>query len=120
MHWHGEASGKPGRSPTFSDPAVQFCLAIKGLFDLPLRRAMQVTKTLLQKAGLNWPVPDFSTISRRRKRLREVVGAITALPGLHLLVDDNSIQIMEVGDWELRNRVTDCQRQWAAVQVVVK
>jgi hypothetical protein len=29
LHWHGEATGTPGRTPTFSDAAVQFCLAVK-------------------------------------------------------------------------------------------
>lgn len=41
MNWHGQASDKRGRSPTFSDQAIQFCLSIKCLFNLPLRQAME-------------------------------------------------------------------------------
>ena len=117
MHWHGNASGKPGRSPTFSDTAVQFCLAIKGLLELPLRPAMKVTKQLLQSAGLNWPVPDFSTVSRRRKQLREVIVDRTDPLGLHLIVDDGGIQIMRMGDWELMHRTSSSPTQWAKVTV---
>ena len=120
MQWHGSANGKPGRSPTFSDTAVQFCLAIKGLLDLSLRQAMRVTKKLLQAAGLNWPVPNFSTVSRRRKQLREVFMDLTEPPGLHLVVDDGGIQIMSVGDWEIRNWARNCQRQWAKVELAVE
>ena len=47
MRWNGSASGKPGRGLTFSGTAVQFFLAIKGLLDLPLRKAMQLIKQLL-------------------------------------------------------------------------
>lgn len=117
MHWYGNASGKPGRSPTFSDSAMQFCLAVKGLLDLPLRPAMQVTKQMLQAAGLNWPVPDYSTLSRRRKRLREVAVDMTDPLGVHLLVDDGGIQIMSVGDWEIRHQFESCGTQWVKVQL---
>ena len=47
MHWYGRSNGKRGRSLTFCDDAVRFCLAIKGLLDLPLRQAMDATKKLL-------------------------------------------------------------------------
>lgn len=111
MHWYGSASGKPGRSPTFSDTAVQFCLAIKGLLNMPLRSAMKVMKQLLQAAGLNWPVPDYSTVSRRRKQPRETVVDRRDLPGLHLLVRDSGIEILSIGDWEVRNEARNCQTQ---------
>jgi hypothetical protein len=39
MNWHGQPSGKLGRSQAFSDEAIQFCLSIKCLFNLPLRHA---------------------------------------------------------------------------------
>ena len=31
LQWQAEPSGKPGRSATFSDAAIQFCLSIKCL-----------------------------------------------------------------------------------------
>ncbi len=105
MHWHGHVNGKRGRSPTFSDNAVQFCLAIKGLLDL------------LRAAGLNWPVPDFSTVSRRRKQLQEVVVDMTDPLGVHLLVDDGGIQIMNVGDWEIRHQFRSCETRWVRIQL---
>lgn len=120
MHWHGQANGKPGRSPTFSDAAMQFCLAIKGLLDLSLRQAVHLTKKLFQASGLNWPVPNYSTISRRRTLLREVVVDIHDPAGWHLLVDDHGIQILSIGDWEIRNRNSDWQCQWVKLQLSIK
>ncbi|MBB2776509.1 UNVERIFIED_ORG: hypothetical protein HNP28_001824 [Comamonas terrigena] len=37
MSWFAAGSGKRGRSPQFSDAAIQFCLTIKNLFCLALR-----------------------------------------------------------------------------------
>jgi hypothetical protein len=70
MKWHGRPSGKRGRSQTFSNEAIQFCLSIKCLFNLPLRQAMGMTQSLLHLAGLDWPAPDYSTVSRRQRRCR--------------------------------------------------
>jgi len=74
MNWHGQPSGKRGRSQTFSDEAIQFCLSIQCLFNLPLRQAMGMAQSLLHLAGLDWPAPDFSTISRRQKTLQVAIG----------------------------------------------
>ncbi|MEG0046198.1 MAG: transposase, partial [Comamonas sp.] len=65
MQWFAAASGKRGRSPKFSDAAIQFCLTIKNLFGLALRQAVGFVESLLKLSGLHWPVPDFSTICRR-------------------------------------------------------
>lgn len=47
MQWLGKPSGKRGRSPTFSDAAIQFCLSIKYLFGQPLRQALGMVHNLL-------------------------------------------------------------------------
>ena len=69
MQWHAPATGKRGRQPTFSDAAIQFCLSIKCLFGLALRQSLGMVESLLRLAGLDWKVPDFSTVCRRQKRL---------------------------------------------------
>ena len=58
-----------------SEAAIQFCLTMKSLFNLPLRQAMGMTQSLLRLAGLDWQVPDFSTVSRRQKHRAVTIGA---------------------------------------------
>ncbi len=57
MQWLAEPSGKRGRSQTFSDAAIQFCLSIKCLFGQALRQTLGLVESLLRLAGLDWPVP---------------------------------------------------------------
>lgn len=45
---------------------LQFCMSIKCLFDLALRQCLEVVESLLRLAGLDWKVPDFSTVCRRQ------------------------------------------------------
>jgi len=70
MAWDAPHEGRPGRPPVFSDAAIQFCLSIKVLFKLPLRQTAGMVASLLRLAGLDWPVPDFSTLCRRQKTLK--------------------------------------------------
>ena len=66
MSWFATASGKRGRSPKFSDAAIQFFLTVKNLFGLALRQATGLVQSLLSLSGLQWPVPDYSTLCRRQ------------------------------------------------------
>jgi len=38
MCWRGSASGRRGSSAKYSEAAIQFCMNIKGLFNLALHR----------------------------------------------------------------------------------
>ncbi len=60
--WLGEPSGRRGSSATFTDAAIQPCLTLEALFGLPRRQTTGLVASLLELAGLDWPVPDFSTM----------------------------------------------------------
>jgi len=117
MCWHGSASGKRGRRPKYSEAAIQFCLTIKGLFNLALRQAMGMAQSLLKLAGLDWQVPDFSTVSRRQKHLSVTIAAQTTTSGLHLLVDSTGIKMLGEGEWKTKKHGADYRRQWRKVHL---
>ena len=117
MAWFAAPTGKRGRSPTFSDAAIQFCLSIKCLFGLPLRQSIGMVESLLKLAGLNWPVPDFSTVSRRQKHLRVVIPYQRSRDGLHLLVDSTGIKMLGEGEWKRKKHGADYRRQWRKVHM---
>jgi hypothetical protein len=59
---------------------------------------MSMTQGLLQLAGLAWPVPDYSTVSRRQKTLRVAIEVVPTTTGLHLLVDSTGIKMLGEGE----------------------
>jgi hypothetical protein len=75
-------SSKRGRQAEFSDAAIQFCLTIKYLFNLPLPQTTGFIESWLRLANLDWKVPDASTICRRQKRLKVVISARKSMGGL--------------------------------------
>jgi hypothetical protein len=107
--WHATPSGKRGRRQTFSDAAIQACLAIKVLFGLVVNVAPSVRATMTTRqttgfvaslpklAGLDWPVPDFSTLCRRQKTLAVQLPYRSSGGPLHLLVDSTGIKVRGEG-----------------------
>jgi Transposase DDE domain len=100
MQWFAAPSGKRGRGRTFSDAAIQFCLGIKCLFGLALRQNLGLVESLLRLAGLNWPVPDFSTISRRQQDLKVKLPSRSSRVPLDLLVGSTGIKFLGEGNWK--------------------
>lgn len=80
-----EGSGKRSRPLVFSDAAIQCVLTLKVLFQLPLRAAQGMAGSLIRLAGLDWPVPHYSTLSRRQKNLTVEIPYRSRGEPLHLV-----------------------------------
>ena len=102
MARHAPREGRRGRPPVFSDAAIQFCLSIKVLFKLPLRQTAGMVASLLRLAGLDWPVPDYSTLCRWQKTLQVQIPYRRAGGPLNLLVDSTGIKFLGDGEWQAR------------------
>ena len=105
MAWLAPHEGRPGRPPVFSDAAIQLCLSIKVLFKLPLRRAAGMVASLLRLAGLDWSVPDHSTLCRRQKTVTVQIPWRRTDGPLNLLVDSTGIKFLGDGEGSVRNSV---------------
>ena len=117
MSWFAAASGKRGRSPKFSDAAIQFCLTLKNLFGLALRQSTGLVQSVLQLSGLAWPAPDFSTLCRRQLELNVQVPYIRSQGGLHLLVDSTGIKFLGEGEWKCKKHGPERRRQWRKLHI---
>ena len=117
MAWAGAPSGQRGRSPLFSDAAIQFCLMIKNLYGLALRQTTDMVRSLLRLAGLDWDVPDFSTLSRRQKHLQVTLTYQRRGEALHLLIDSTGIKMLGEGEWKRKKHGADYRRQWRKVHL---
>ncbi len=119
MTWHAPRDGWLGRPPVFSDAAIQFCLSIKALFKLPLRQTAGMVASLLRMAGIDWPVPDFSTLCRRQKTLAVQIPYRRADDPLNLLVDSTGITFLGDGERQARKHGVQGRRQWRKVHLAM-
>lgn len=120
LAWHApEGTGRRGRPPVFSDAAIQCALTLKVLFQLPLRAAQGLTGSLIRLAGLDWPVPHYSTLSRRQKDLTVVIPCRPRGEPLHLVVDSTGLKVLGEGEWKVRRHGADRRRVWRKVHLAV-
>jgi hypothetical protein len=73
--------------------------------------------SLLKLAGLNWPVPDFSTLFRRQKTLAVQIPYRRADGPLNLLVASTGIKFLGDGEWHARKHGVQGRRQWRKVHL---
>jgi len=119
MSWRAPHDGRLGRPAVFSDAAIQFCLSIKILFKLPLRQTAGMVASLLKLAGLDWSVPDFSTLCRRQKTLAVQIPYRRSDGPLNLLVDSTGIKFLGDGEWQARKHGVQGRRQWRKVHLAM-
>ncbi len=69
-------------------------MSIKCLFGLALCQSLGLVESLLRLAGLDWSVPDNSTVCRRQKSLRVQLPYCASTTALNLLVDSTGIKFL--------------------------
>lgn len=75
--------------------------------------------SLLEMAGLDWQVPDFSTLCRRQKTLQVQIPYRRVDGPLNLLVDSTGIKVLGDGEWQVRKHGTSRRRQWRKVHLAM-
>jgi hypothetical protein len=67
--------------------------------------------------GLDWTVPDFSTLSRRQKTLAVNIPYRGSRGPLHLLVDSTGIKVEGEGEWHARKHGGTKRRVWRKIHL---
>ena len=119
MAWEAGASGRRGRQQTYSDAAIQACLTLKVLFGLPLRQTTGFMESLMKLVGLDWAVPDFSTLCRRQRTLSVALPYRWSAGPLHLLIDSTGIKAEGEGEgeWNARKHGGSKRRLWRKIHI---
>jgi len=117
MAWEAKPSGQQGRQQAYGDAAIQACLTIKVLFGLPLRQTTGFVESLLELTGLDWAVPNFSTLCRRQKALPVAIPYRGSSGPLHLLIDSTGIKAEGEGEWNARKHGGTKRRLWRKIHI---
>ena len=90
--WKAEPRTGRGGQPSYSALAIATALTLRAVFRLALRQTEGLIGSVLQLLGLDLPVPDHSTLSRRAETL-EVVRPKAGSAPVHLLVDSTGLKL---------------------------
>jgi hypothetical protein len=92
--WSEPPSGIPGGQRTYADIAIEAALTIRMIFHLPLRQTEGFLGSLAGMLGIDLPIPDHTTLSRRLKKLSVIPFRSTGNgQSIHLLIDSTGLRI---------------------------
>src|SRR3954467_2767550 len=109
--WEAERRTTPGGQPHYSSLAITAALTLRAVFRLALRQTEGLIGSLMRLLGLDLPVPDPSTLSRRAETL-EVPRPLSGTEPVHLLVDITGLKLCGAGEWLVEKHVTKTRRSW--------
>ena len=116
--WHeAQKSGRRGASLFYSASAILCALTLQCVYHLPLRATVGLLASLFELMDVNLPVPDYSTLSRRRVTLGVALRASVPVGPLHLLVDASGFKVFGEGEWKVRQHGYSKRRTWRKLHI---
>lgn len=110
--WTPPCRTSRGRPCRYSDLAIETMLRLRLLFHLPLRMAEGFLASLFGVLGVDLPVPDHTTLSRRsRDFARRSVRRPTPDGPLDIVLDSTGLKIFGRGHWN-EHKYGYTRRRW--------
>src|SRR4051812_35317168 len=109
----------PGGQARYSESAIETALMLRLVFHQPLRQTEGLLRSLLELMGLDLPVPDHTTISRRAACLTPVLR--TALPTgpVTVVIDSTGLKVYGAGEWHRDKHGVRGRRTWRKLHLAV-
>ena len=112
--WRAAPRTTPGGQARCSDLAIETSLIVRAVFHQPLRQTEGLVSSLLELMGLDLPVPDHSTLSRRSRTL-----AVAPQAASGPLVDSTGVKLSGPGEWLVEKHGTQRRRAWRKLHLGV-
>lgn len=115
--------GNNGHPIHYSNTAIMAVLTIGKVFHLPLRALEGFVASVSAQSHLAIDIPDYSTLSRRGKRLsvcltsRKEQGKGDA--PTHIIVDSTGVKVYGEGEWKVRQHGWSKRRTWRKIHIAI-
>jgi IS5 family transposase len=101
---------------TYSKQAIELLLTFKALYHMPLRMTQGYTQSLFALCGVDLPVPNYTTLSRRAKNLcvslqKKHKGSVS------IILDSTGCKVYGEGEWKVRKHGWCYRRTWKKLHI---
>jgi transposase len=114
-----ELSGKPGASVLYSDLAIQTMATVKAIYRLAGRQCQGFLESIFELMGIDLPVPNHSTLSRRVGKLSMDLPVMPKQGARHVVVDSTGVKVYGEGEWKTRQHGVSKRRTWRKLHLGV-
>ena len=116
--WDAAKRRTPGGQRRFSELAISTTLMLGVVFRLPLRQTEGFVRSLVDLMGCDLPVPDHTTLSRRRRTVDVVVETSTNKRSTDIVLDSTGLKFFGAGEWA-RAKHGETRRSWRKLNISV-
>src|SRR3954462_2827301 len=118
--WKAEPRTTRGGQPWYSPLAILTALTLRAVFRLAYRQSEGLIASIIGLLGLDLPIPDHTTLSRRAATL-EVSQTRRRADGepMYLLVDSTGLKLSGPGEWLIEKHGTQTRRSWRKLHIGV-
>src|SRR4051812_30916480 len=124
--WQAAPRATRGGQPWYSPLAILTALTLRAEFRLALRQTEGLIGSIIRLLGLDLPVPDHTTLSRRavtlevpRSRSSRSTDAGDGAEPAHLLVDSTGLKLCGSGEWLIEKLGSRTRRSWRKLHLGV-
>jgi IS5 family transposase len=112
-------NGQRGRPPVYTETAILCMATLEEVYHLPLRATEGLLRSIFQLMGVALPVPDYTTLSRRRRGLSVVLPRQRQDQAIHIVVDSTGMKVFGEGEWKVRQHGYSKRRTWRKLHLGV-
>jgi hypothetical protein len=117
--WTPPRCRRRGRPQKYSEIAIETGLMLRLAFGRPWRQTEGMLASILRLLGLDLPVPDHTTFSRRSADLI-VAKALSAASGpVNVVIDSTGLQVFGAGEWQREKHGSHGRRTWRKLHLAV-
>ena len=117
--WTPPRNGRRGRPQQYSAVAVETGLMLRLAFGRPWRQTEGMLASILRLLGLDLPVPDHTTFSRRSADLTAAKALSTASGPVNVVIDSTGLKVFGAGEWQREKHGGKGCRTWRKLHLAV-
>lgn len=107
-----------GREEKFADVAILALMFLKSLYRMPYRMLEGFAKSLLQLMHVDLPIPHFTRICKRSKKL-ELPPTTSGKRVTDLVIDGSGIKVYGEGEWKVEQHGREKKKKWKKIHVAI-
>jgi transposase len=117
--WHPPQTGRRGRSPTYSDLAIETGAMLRLAFGRPWRQTEGLLRSVVRLLNLEIGIPDHTTLARRSAALSLATALAKARGPMHVLIDSTGLKVYGAGEWHQAKQGGRGRRDWRKLHLAV-
>jgi hypothetical protein len=98
--WHAPQTGRRGRSPLYSDVAIETGHLLRLAFGRPWRQTEGLLRSIMTLLGVSLGIPDHTTFSRRSVALSLPTRLTPSREPAHVVLDSTGLKVYGAGEWQ--------------------